>query len=127
MNLSQSSNLSDKKLYNLGVIDKMCRGNEEQILEMVEVFIDQISQFITEIEDAYSKNDFLEIKSLTHKIKPTLTYFGTSQLEKKLLFMEELVLKKVPSGELELEINNLNSTAKEVVNEMKNDFKITNK
>jgi HPt (histidine-containing phosphotransfer) domain-containing protein len=65
----------------------MCRGNDEQILKMVRVFIDQISQSIEEIESAYFENDFLKIKSLAHKIKPLFTYFGTSKLEKEFILI----------------------------------------
>ncbi|SDX08159.1 hypothetical protein SAMN05444411_10347 [Lutibacter oricola] len=126
MNLSENSNLSNNKLYNLDVIDKMCRGNKEQIIKMVEVFIDQISEAILEMEAAYSENDIVKFKKITHKIKPTLTYYGTSTLEKKLVLTENLVSKEIPSDELKLEISNLKSISKEVINEMKNDFKITN-
>jgi hypothetical protein len=103
----------------------MCRGNDKQVLKMVEVFIDQVSQSIKEIETAYFENDFLEIKSLAHKIKPLFTYFGTSKLEKEFLHTEVLLSKEIISLELELKIISLNLIAKEVISEMKNDFNIT--
>jgi HPt (histidine-containing phosphotransfer) domain-containing protein len=127
MNLPQNIKISHYKLYDLDVINQMCRGNEEQILKMVEVFIEQISLLLKDIETAYSKNDFLKIKSLAHKIKPLLTYFGTSKLEKEFLLTEVFFSKEVSSLELELKISNLNLIAKEVVNEMKNDFGLTYK
>lgn len=122
MNLPQNINISNYKLYDLDVINQMCHGNEEQILKMVEVFIEQISFVLKDIETAYSENDFLKIKSSAHKIKPLLTYFGTSKLEKEFLLTEVFFSKEISSLELELKISNLNLIAKEVVNEMKNDF-----
>lgn len=115
------------KLYDLQLVDKMCRGNKEQIFKMVEVFVDQISQSILEIETAYSENDFLKINNLAHKIKPTLAYFGTSKLANEFLLTEDLLSKEIASSELDLKITNLNKIAKEVIVEMKNDFNITNK
>tara|TARA_B110000902_G_scaffold256998_1_gene324560 strand:+ start:1025 stop:1408 length:384 start_codon:yes stop_codon:yes gene_type:complete len=127
MNLPQNINISHYKLYDLDVINQMCRGNEEQVLKMVEIFIEQISLILKDIETAYSENNFLKIKSLAHKIKPLLTYFGTSKLEKEFLLTEVFFSKEVSSLELELKISNLNLIAKEVVNEMKNDFGLTDK
>lgn len=127
MNLPPNSNISHIKLYDLQVVDQMCRGNQEQVLKMVEVFIDQISQSIKDIETAYSENDFLKIKSLAHKIKPLLTYFGTSKLEKEFLLAEELFSKETTSLELDSKIKNLNLLINEVVDEMKIDFNITDK
>lgn len=120
-----NSNSSNVKLYDLQVVVQMCRGNDEQVLKMVEVFIEQISQSIKEMETAYSENDFLKIKSLAHKIKPLFTYFGTSKLEKEFLLTEVLLSKEVISFELKLKITNLNLIAREVISEMKNDFNIT--
>ena len=125
MNSPPNSNSSHIKLYDLQLVIQMCRGNDEQVLKMVEVFIDQISQSIKEIETAYFEKDFLKIKSLAHKIKPLFTYFGTSKLEKEFLLTEVLLSKEIISLELELKIINLNLIVMEVISEMKNDFNIT--
>jgi HPt (histidine-containing phosphotransfer) domain-containing protein len=126
MQLPQNSNLSPIKFYELQLIHKMCRGDEEKIAKMMVVFINQTSQSIQEIMAAYSENDFLRIERLVHKIKPTLTYFGTTTLEKEFLFLEDLLIKKSELLELELKILSINTLIKEVVNEMKNDFNIIN-
>jgi hypothetical protein len=125
MNSPPNSNSSHVKLYDLQLVVQMCRENDEQVLKMVEVFIDQISQSIKEIETAYFEKDFLKIKSLAHKIKPLFTYFGTSKLEKEFLLTEVLLSKEIISLELELKIINLNLIVMEVISEMKNDFNIT--
>jgi hypothetical protein len=127
MILSSNSNISHIKTYDVQLVTQMCRGNEEQVLKMVDVFIEQISKSIKEIEIAYSENDFLKIKSLIHKTKPLLTYFGTSKLEKEFLLAEVLFLKEIISLELDLKIINLNLLVKEVISEMKKDFNLTNK
>jgi HPt (histidine-containing phosphotransfer) domain-containing protein len=126
MKLSENSNLPPIKLYDLQLIHKMCRGDEEKIAKMVEVFISQISQTIQEIRTAYSEKDFLRIERLVHKVKPTLTYFGTTSLEKEALHLEDLLLKKSELSELELKILSFNNHTKEVVDKMKNDFNIIN-
>ena len=112
------------KLYDLQLIDQMCRGNEAQILKLVEVFVEEISKTLKEIELAFSNKDLKEIKKLTHKIKPTLTYFGTEKLEKEIVLIEEQLLTEIPSQELELKITTLNSDALAVLSQLKKDFNI---
>ena len=114
------------KLYDLQLIDKMCRGDEEKIAKMVSVFIDQISQSTQEISTAYAEKDFVRIERLVHKIKPTLTYFGTSSLEKEAIQLEDLLLNKSEQSELESKILSFNALTKEVVDKIKNDFNIIN-
>jgi HPt (histidine-containing phosphotransfer) domain-containing protein len=127
MNLPPDTNSSQFKSYDLQVVNQMCRGNEEQVLKMVEVFIDQISLSIKGIETAYSEKDFLKIKSLAHKMKPLLTYFGTPKLEKEFLLTEELISKEITSLALESKIKNLVLIVNEVISEMKKDFNIIDK
>ncbi|MBX9807941.1 MAG: Hpt domain-containing protein [Flavobacteriaceae bacterium] len=126
MELPQDSNPNPSTLYDLQLIHKMCRGDEEKIAKMIEVFISQISQSIQEIMTAYSEKDFLRIGRLVHKIKPTLTYFGTTSLEKEAVYLEDLLLKKSELSELGLKILSFNALTKEVVDKMKNDFNIIN-
>jgi len=126
MQLSQNSNLSPIKFYELELIHKMCRGDEEKIAKMMAVFINQITQFIQDVRTAYSDNDFSRMERLVHKIKPTLTYFGTSTLEKEFLYLEDLLLMKSESSEIELKIRSISTLIKKIVDEMKNDFKIIN-
>ncbi|MFI0491114.1 Hpt domain-containing protein [Flavobacterium sp.] len=126
MKSPQNSDLPPIQLYDLQLIHKMCRGNEEKVAEMVEVFIDQVSQFIQEIMSAYSEKDFSRIKSLVHKTKPTLTYFGTITLEKELLYIEDLLIKESQPSELDLKILSFKNLTNEVVDKMKNDFNIIN-
>ena len=126
MSLPPNLDHSTAKSYNLDMIQMMCRGNESQILSMISVFISQISTSINDIKIAYTQNDFIQIKKLAHKIKPTLTYFGTAKLEKEFIDTELLISTETSSTELEVKIKTLQVLADEVVAELKNDFKITN-
>lgn len=126
MNLPPNSNLSLKKSYNLEEIETMCRGDEEQIIKMIVVFIDQIPKSIEEINTAFSKNDILTIKNQLHKSKPTVYFFGAFELSKELIATETMLSKEFSTSELELKINTINLLTDEVIKEMKNDFHLTN-
>ena len=115
-----------KQLYNLTMVDKMCRGNQESVLKMVNVFIGQISQSVEEITVAYQEKDFEKIKNEIHKVKPTLTYYGTAKIEKELLLLEKLVAGTFTGKEIELNINTLKTITTQTIAKMKIDFSSSN-
>lgn len=122
MQITTNSDLPADKLYDLTLIDKMCRGNQEQVAKMVKVFVNEVSQSIQQINTAYSEKDFSTIKKLTHKVKPTLTYFGVEKLQKELLFIEDLLLKNSDTEELKTSIQKLTDITTKVVDELNTDF-----
>jgi HPt (histidine-containing phosphotransfer) domain-containing protein len=124
MSAENNSNQSPSKLYDLQMIDKMCRGDQTKIAKMVAVFIGQTTDAIQEIMVAYSEKDFEKIEKLAHKIKPTLGYFGASVLEQEFITLESLIINKSEQSEIELKIELVNNLALTVVNEMKNDFDV---
>lgn len=126
MSLPPNLDNSNTKSYNLELIEMMCRGNESQIVSMVSVFIGQVSTSIEDIKNAYFENDFTKIKQLAHKLKPTLTYFGTAKLEKEFIETELLISQEKSSIDLDFKIKNLQLLTDEVVNELKKDFKLIN-
>jgi len=126
MTFDSNKNMPEEQLYDLSLIDKMCRGNQEQIAKMVRVFIIQTSKLIEDLKLAGSKNDLLEIKTLIHKIKPSFTYYGTAKLEKEAKLIEALFLEEFEIREFELRIERLSELATQVIHKMKNDFNIKN-
>lgn len=124
MNSPPNSDFSKINFYDLKDVETMCRGNKDLILEMVKVFIDQIPKFIKELNTAFLANDLVKIKSEVHKIKPTVHFFGAIKLKEQLLLLNEEALDELNENELKVIIDNSNIYANEVINELKNDFKI---
>ena len=117
---------NSEQLYNLTMVDKMCRGKQENVLKMVKVFISQISKSVQEITEAYQIKDFRKIKNEIHKVKPTLTYYGTAKIKKELLMLEKLVNGIFTAEEIEINITTLNTIITQTVAKMKIDFSISN-
>ena len=102
----------------------MCRGNNDQIVKMVQVFVEDIEQSVKEINVAFTENDYSAIKKLTHKIKPTLTYFAVAKLEKQLLQIDTMLLQDFDANDLSLKLSNLTILKTEAVEAMKDDFNL---
>ena len=115
-----------EQLYNLTMVDKMCRGNQKTILKMVNVFISQISISVQEITEASQKKDISRLKNEIHKVKPTLTYYGTTKIEKELLGLERLVNGIFTADEIEMNITTFNTIITQTIAKMKIDFSISN-
>mgnify|MGYP006429207529 CR=1 FL=1 len=127
MNKTTNNNTSGDKSYDLQLINKMCRGNEEQVHKMVKLFIEQISKSMEEIKTAYHEKDFVKIKKLAHKIKPTLSYFGTTQLQDEFKHTVLLLSEENISAEADSKVENLLTMTNDIVQEIKSDFNIENK
>ena len=124
MNLPPDSHLSNTKSYNLQDVVTMCRGNKDLVLNMVEVFIDQIPKFITALNTAFIEKNRLNIKNEVHKIKPTVHFFGAFKLEEQLLKLNEKELDTLGKAALKVVIEKCNTFSNEVVNELKSDYNL---
>ena len=125
MKLERDTNKTEEQLYDLLLIDKMCRGNEKQIEKMILAFISQTSKSIEDLKLAGTKNDLLKMKAIVHKIKPSFTYYGTVKLEKEMKILEAEILGEYKMSDLVLKINALVELSAQIIQEMKNDFNIT--
>jgi len=94
-------NAATEKLYDLGMISMLCRGNNVQLKKMVMVFIDQLPKSIEEIKIAYHNREFEIVKNTAHRIKPILGYYAIIKVEKDILQIERWAAKKVSSPEME--------------------------
>jgi len=122
--MNVNRNVLEDRLYDLSLIDKMCRGDQKQVVKMVTVFIIQTSKSIEELKLAGTKNDLVKIKKIVHKIKPSFTYYGTVKLEKEVKIIEVLVLEVFDMSALELKIERFIELASQIIQKMKNDFNI---
>jgi HPt (histidine-containing phosphotransfer) domain-containing protein len=114
--------ITDEKLYDICMIERLCRGNLEQVKKMVNVFIREIPDAVEEIKGAYQHGDFVKVKNTTHRIKPTLSYYGIIKIEKDIRRIEALAKLGQPAPELELKIGNVEKVIAGVVEKLKTDF-----
>jgi HPt (histidine-containing phosphotransfer) domain-containing protein len=124
MKLRTNKNKHEGQLYNLSLIKKMCRGNEKQIEKMIQAFMRQTSRSILELKFASAENDFLKIRAIDHKIKPSFTYFGSVKLENEVKVIEALFLGELEIVNLQSRIDILMDLVHQVISKMKNDFKL---
>ena len=122
MQLQTNADLHTEKLYDLCMIEQLCRGDQEKIKKMVEVFIVQAPKSVEEIKIAFLQGDFAVIKTVAHRIKPTLSYYAIIKIEKDIQQIERLAKEGSNSDELKLKIMKVDDVITRVVEKMKQDI-----
>jgi len=110
-----------EKLYDLCMIEKVCRGNQEQIKQMIRAFIDQVPKAVEDIKAAYRKNDFDLVKKEAHRIKPVLSIYAVIKIEEDILQIESTA-GLLANSELELKLNKVDAVVTSIVEQMKKTF-----
>jgi signal transduction histidine kinase/DNA-binding response OmpR family regulator len=64
------------QVTNLDYLIEMAKGNKSFVLEMIDIFIEQIPFDLAEITKAISKSDYPTIKSITHKMGTSISFVG---------------------------------------------------
>ena len=107
-----------EKLFDLGMIEKLCRGDISKTKKMVELFIHDIPASIEELKQAYKKLDFITLKKTAHRIKPVLALYSIVTIEKDLAMIENAGIEERVTPELESKINYLSSIIGEITEQM---------
>ncbi|PWT94985.1 MAG: hypothetical protein C5B52_18885 [Bacteroidetes bacterium] len=78
------------KLYDLSLLESIGKGNREFITRMLNLFIEQVPASIDEIKQSYQNNDLPKIKSVAHRIKPSIDNMGIASLKSEIREIEAL-------------------------------------
>jgi HPt (histidine-containing phosphotransfer) domain-containing protein len=78
------------KKTDLTYLLSMTEENNELILEMIDIFIDQVEEIWIEMQDLFNKKDYDSLGKLAHKAKSSVAILGMEALSKKLKTMELL-------------------------------------
>jgi HPt (histidine-containing phosphotransfer) domain-containing protein len=121
---SSSPETNTEKCYNLDMIEVLCRGDKEKVKKMIALFIEQMPLSIEQLKSAESKNDYSEIKKITHKIKPIVVYYSLTGIEKTLTRIEQLATIESLTNELKTSISDLGISVSIVIEQLKKDFSL---
>jgi HPt (histidine-containing phosphotransfer) domain-containing protein len=73
---------------NVKYIEEVCGGSKEIIREMVDIFIEQIPEFYSEMQALYNDKKYHELGLLAHKAKSSVAIMGMESLAGKLKELE---------------------------------------
>ncbi|MCT4636485.1 MAG: Hpt domain-containing protein [Bacteroidales bacterium] len=86
------------KYINLEYLMELSDGSKEFIEDMINIFIEQVPEFSTNMNSFYTDNKWEELSKLAHKAKSSVAVMGMSKLADELKSLE-LMAKKDESTE----------------------------
>ncbi|MBR9860652.1 Hpt domain-containing protein [bacterium] len=80
--------MSEEKLYDLSQLEAVASGSQEFIDKMVDMFINMSPDLINRIKTGLADQDWEEVRSAAHKMKPSIDMMGISSLTGKIREIE---------------------------------------
>jgi PAS domain S-box-containing protein len=75
-------------LFNLSTIQKMSRGNNDFVVKLLTIFIHTANKSVKDIQVCINNNDWNTMKSIAHKIKPSIDQFDIVILKDIIRWLE---------------------------------------
>lgn len=72
----------------LTYLETLADGSTELIVELMEIFIDQVPEFIEEMNTYYLNKDWEALSAIAHKSKSSIDIVGLKDLQAKLKQLE---------------------------------------
>ncbi|MFY8189119.1 MAG: Hpt domain-containing protein [Flavobacterium sp.] len=121
---NSSTNQEKQPLFDLSVLEKMSRGDQSFINKMMSIFIDVTKENTVKMEQFIAQDDWKNMKSVAHKIKPSIDQLEIKSLKEIIRWLEQYDPESMSKSTWTSHV----TTTISVLNEVKNKFeqKISN-
>ncbi|MCC6601227.1 MAG: Hpt domain-containing protein [Crocinitomicaceae bacterium] len=75
--------------YDLSYLNQVFQGNKEMVNNIISLFLQQVPEYIKEMEDCVKKNEPLSLHPLAHKAKSSVSMLGIRDMESDILKIEQ--------------------------------------
>ncbi len=76
------------KLFDLSYLQQVFQGNQEMIRQIISLFLQQVPEYISEMEACVERNDLHALHPLAHKAKSSISMLGIRSMEDIVLRIE---------------------------------------
>lgn len=80
---------TNDQLYDLSYLNQIFQGNQEMIHNIIQLFLEQVPNYINEMEVCVQKKDFFALHPLAHKAKSSIAMLGLNAMETRVLQIEK--------------------------------------
>ena len=113
---------SEKKLYNLEKLNAFSRGDNSFIRKMARLFIDQTPVSLQKIRESLSSGDYETIKTIAHRIRPSIENMGILSVVDDIRTIEQLAANDPASELLPDLIQKINEILEKAIAQLVTDF-----
>ena len=109
-------------IYSLDKINEMADGDQEFIQSIVSVFLDEVPEDLSALEQAVEASDFEQIYKLSHKIKPNVDLLGMEATRILALEMETMGKNQTDLPGIRERFPRFQKDVQQVISELRVDF-----
>lgn len=111
------------KHTDLAYLKELANGSNQFMNEMITLFITQTPEALDNIEKHFQNKDWKLLRSVVHKMKPSISFVGLKEIEADVLTMEELAANETGLEQLPALIANVKNVCKEAIAELEAELK----
>ncbi|MBA3828178.1 MAG: PAS domain S-box protein [Taibaiella sp.] len=112
-------------LYNLSSLNGISRGNSDFVLKMLQLFVTEVPNSIRRMNEAFANNDIETVRTLAHRIKPSLQNMGIDSLREGIIYIETAVVDEIDPDVMAAYLKKLTNTVSEVATQLTSRYDIT--
>lgn len=87
--MAMTENNTRHKYTDLTYLREVANGSNTFIIQMLNIFIEQMPQSLARIEEAVKNKDWKSLRMVVHKIKPSVMFTGLKEIIKDVPLLEE--------------------------------------
>ena len=81
--------MSDQRITNLSYLEELGMGDDELLIDMVEMFLKNTPESIEKLRKYHSNEDWKKLAAEAHKLKPNLSYVGLDGAREIIIGVED--------------------------------------
>jgi HPt (histidine-containing phosphotransfer) domain-containing protein len=110
--------VENQSVTDLSYLRKVTMGDDEIMVETIEVFIDNTPDVLKNLKKYFANEDWDKLYEQAHKVKPSLQYMGMERARQLIVEIEEQARTQNISEDLGDKIEELNSICLQGLDEL---------
>lgn len=119
------TNLKDKQAHkhtDLAYLREIANGSNEFIIQMLNIFIEQVPQSLTRIETAVHNKDWQTLRTVVHKMKPSILFVGLNEIKEDVPLLEKYASERSNLEDIPAKVAKIKAVCNEAIFELKEEL-----
>lgn len=110
--------MSEKQITNLSYLEEIGMGDDELLIEMIEMFIKNTPETLNTLREYNREEDWKMLSAEAHKFKPNLSYVGLEEAHQIVLEIEKTAKNESDPEGFSAEIDRLDDICQQAYKEL---------
>ena len=75
--------------YDLSYLNQVFQGNREMVNNIITLFLQQVPEYVRQMEECVRKNEPMSLHPLAHKAKSSIAMLGIKEMEEDIIQIEQ--------------------------------------